>query len=295
MSDIGKTARVMSVWEVVVEAGQATPIEIHQRVSSRLGVPFDDPNFKRNIYRDLKQLADQGRLKVKYFSPSGEEIVPDDAENLKNTRIEYCAGEWKVDQISGHRILEDSSFQFVKPTALSMDWRVRLLQKTTDLDGSISLIVRGPSGKTFAFQLPADEIPAKIVVGRKTEKELEQHLLGDDLQEAFGRRTCALFSPDASVSRALRGTRLGHALLSVTSQRELSIQDLGSSSGTHWNSLRQEQLDEFVAQLVTERTISDVVDPFADSMAWNLVPPNGTNVKGPAIVKMGSLKIVVVL
>lgn len=123
MSSVSKSMRLIHVLETVADLRLAIPSEVLQRVAIRTGSDPNDSNLKRNVYRDLRELSDQGRLCVKYLTPDGSEISPDEADTHKNIRIEYTLPENTAAKIQGSGLIEELGGAFVPSALRSLNWR----------------------------------------------------------------------------------------------------------------------------------------------------------------------------
>lgn len=86
---ITKAERMILVLESLKAMGRGTAEEVLKKVARQAHLDSQDKNLKRNIYRDLKDLANRGEIELDYFTPAGEKIEPGDEEEHKNLRAEY--------------------------------------------------------------------------------------------------------------------------------------------------------------------------------------------------------------
>lgn len=81
--------RVLKVLEIVARLKRATPEDVMRSLASSLALGEISDGFRRSIYRDLKELAHDGRIVANHFSPDGAEIDVNLLEHFSNIRVEY--------------------------------------------------------------------------------------------------------------------------------------------------------------------------------------------------------------
>jgi hypothetical protein len=293
MSALTKSHRLILILEVIEPLKVATPAQVLASVAKRSQSDPDDPNLRRAVYRDLSELADQGRLLARYLMPDGSEITPDQAEEHRNLRIEYRLPESGGDQIPGIGVLEKMGGGFLRPALKSMGWRFSPVENIS-LAKNLSLLFRYGHGKTAAIQLSLEQAPASLLLTRPPDGHKNFKPLAQEIERTYGARTAALLCWDPSVSRSDLNTRLGHCLLSLESSLKLEIQDLKSSSGTYISALPDnylEMVQKWLALQNSSKTQPNELNPFQISLPHTPVPNSPLTIPSACRLIMGDFRV----
>jgi len=289
--EISKNQRMNLVIETIKTLGTGTAGDVHARVAKRQGIDVQDSAFIRSIYRDLKQLADEGRLIADIYAPDGTKIDPEQAEKAKNIRIEYRLPDSPEEQIPGWKIVRDAGGKLVPPRR-DLKWKASFLNNTS-ADGNFSLFFRSLNGRWVVIQLALAELPAKILFCREDESDPLTHNYGDLVAESFGLRTLTVVCADPSVSRGKESKRLGHAILTIDRDANIHLQDLGSKTGTYFAECPQELLVEVFKVPTSGMTMPAFTNPFELPVDWTTVEETDVTVPQSAILRLGSYRIAI--
>lgn len=232
-----KSQRVHALREVFLRWGKLDKQKIDELVAAHLGVSAQI--IRKSLYRDLKELVDAGDLVVRYYAPSGEQLMEYDSEAHSNTRAEWA--------------LVGKEFSVVGQSALSEAgcalFPLSRLVRGIEVDvGSVGLKAEAIhlffSIKTtfFCVKIAASSLPATVVVSRTPGPfDTKPPIL--DIESTFGKRTVLLQVPIPGVSGIQSGKRMGHAVLRLKEKASLSLNDLGSTNGTRIHSISEQQAE----------------------------------------------------
>ncbi|MES3037509.1 MAG: hypothetical protein V4736_06340 [Bdellovibrionota bacterium] len=289
---MSKSLRIIHVLEILQKLGRASPKEIQEKVALRMSKEAGDASFMRTIYRDLKELTDQGRLKAYYFSPDGAPLDSVDEDSLKNVRIEYgIAAPGAEDNISGGNLLESAGVNFITSKEMRPLWKARHIHSEFDLEKHFTILIQESTRLTLALQTSLEDIPCRIIIGRNSEPFLDRATCLKTIKESHGLRASYLFSDNPSISRFVPGQKLGHCLISVDRNGKIGLQDLGSTSGTSFGSIAPENLKE-----VWRKSNSDMTAPAqSPTLPTELVKVSHVETKLAAstcLLKLGTLNVI---
>lgn len=289
MAILKKRDRLKLIIETMQRLGQANPKEIIQRVAVASDSDATDAAFVRNIYRDLKDLADEGHLTARYFNADGAELPPEEWNQNSNTRIEYSLTGDPAANVRGFAILKQANCALV-PLTKSMEWNVTLATQLKAA-GKLNILFRIRPGEWGAIQLALDQFPAKFVVGRSDDFAVDARVYADEAKEIFGTRTAILMTSDLTVSRIELPARQGHALLTAGRDTTVRLTDLNSKSGTSWAELSFDQIRSIIQPARTTATLPLSADPFEADLNWQ--PCNGEPLPACACVRVGTLRFLI--
>lgn len=289
---LSKSLRVLYVWEAVEQLKVATSLDVLRTIASRIQEDPENPNLKRSIYRDLKQLADSGQIGARYLSSDGTEIEPEEWDQLKGGRLEYFSRESDAQSdIRGIHFLEEAGGAFI-PATRDLEWQADKFKALAPK--KISLVVKGNGGQFYTLSLPLDMRPARFLVTRVGANRFEHQLLAEEAREQLGPRTASFFAWDKSVSRHQLGQRLGHAHLAFAANGTINLSDLKSTTGTAFVQLSAAQLVRFVDYNRMDRTMPLDSDIFENEFVWQDAPSSGVEILSPCLIKMGNFRILLV-
>ncbi|MCB0383863.1 MAG: hypothetical protein KDD43_00615 [Bdellovibrionales bacterium] len=288
--DLSKAGRMLLVWEAVKMLGRATPDDVFKSVARQMDIPFDDKNFRRNIYRDLRTFSDSGQLGVEYFTPDGAPISPDEEASFANVRVEYFIQEAQ-ESVTGHGLLEERGGSFIPSGQRKIKWRIQLFEQSS-LDGHISFIFEGRDHLFLTLQVPIDELPIKILVARDPGAE-DKRPPREVLDEILGLRYGVLYLNNRTLSRPEGTGKVGHALIEVTKTgKTVRITDLGSKSGTHWAPSTTEFIEELKNHGAQDATLNPNSSLMGQNIAWIKLKAGETQ-DLPVFILMGGFPMVV--
>lgn len=288
-----KSERLLCILEAVEQLRIATPSDILKKLAAQSHESQSEANLKRTIYRDLKHLADHGRLQVRCLNPAGKELSPDEWDQHKNVRVEYSLrASSPGENIPGYGLIADVGGVVIPPAKRAMSWKFSEL-KNADFKCKLTLVFAARAGHLISFQLPIDDLPAKILFSRSGGSSHDLSLYSDEVEEIFGLRTTSFFLWDPSVSRHTLGARSGHAVLSVDAQLRMTVEDLNSSQGTAWLPLDQQILDRLVSAQVSPSTEPANLNPLYATQPMNTIGGREVVITSPAVVRFGNFKMIV--
>jgi hypothetical protein len=287
-----KNHRLTLVLDTVSKMGSGMPADICVRIAQRMGVDGKDPAFVRAIYRDLKQLADEGRLTADFFSPSGERLEPAAAETAKNVRVEYKLAADQAVAIPGWKTLHDFGGRLI-PSSRQMGWKISFASEST-AGKHFSFLFQVHGGQWAVLQLPANEFPAKIVFCRESELEPLPANYGKTVSDRQGVRTLVFACPDPSVSRGSLD-RVGHAVLTIDHAGGLTLQDLGSKTGTHFAPCSDTFLEESLSAKTSQATVPLGLNPFEKEASWEKAGNGPTAIPVAAMIRFGAYRAAVLV
>lgn len=284
-----KSLRLSHVLEIIGALGKASPKDIQGRLAVRLGADQDEA-FQRAVYRDLKELGDDGRVLVKAFTPDGEELSPEKWDETKHFRLEYSLVASDSEQIPGWKILDESGMQLITANK-SMGWKAKLGAQT-EVAGHFSLFIQGKASRWVALQLPIDQLPAKIIFARSGDQLANPRVLKEQTGEVFGLRAALLLTSEPTMSRNEPGRKPGHAVLTLTSNGEIKLKDFGSSNGTFTAATSERTIDDLVGN---DSTRTQQIDSPLTKVSWAPLSTGEQTLSNPAFVRLGSFTIALIL
>ena len=278
---MSKSLRIINILQVIEALGRGTPKEIQIRTAARLNEDPDDPNFKRNIYRDLKELTDQGKLTAYYSSPDGAPLDFEDGEPDKNVRIEYCLTDLDDHgKILGWKLLKAAGFEFEKGPQSAISWKATNPAQWDSEKAHFQLLYQEPNGKILSLSVPWEDRPFQLIIGRQSDKKLLSPL---------PQRASYLYVSEPTVSRNDGKSRLGHCQISATKDGSILIADLKSSSGTFYEELDLDVLKQNWPERHSDQTRkrADLPDP------ENLkkITDQEVEVRTSTLLRLGNLQI----
>ncbi|MCB0367261.1 MAG: hypothetical protein H6624_01495 [Bdellovibrionaceae bacterium] len=281
---------MLLVWEAVKSQGRATPEEIFKSVARQMDIPFDDKNFRRNIYRDLRTFSDSGRLGVEYFTPDGAPIPPDEESSYANVRVEYFIQEAQ-ESVPGHGILEERGGCFVPSGQRKIKWKIQLFDQA-ELEGQVNFVFEARDHLFLTLQVPVDELPVKILVARDPGSE-NKRPPQEVLNETLGLRYGVLYLNHRTLSRPEGTAKVGHALIEITKTgNSARITDLGSKSGTYWAPSTAEFLHELKGHGAQDATLNPNSSLMGQNIAWIKLKAGETQ-SLPVFILMGGFPMLV--
>ena len=287
---ISKNLRLNTVFETLEAMGSGLPIDICQRVALRLGA-VQDKAFIRAVYRDLKQLADEGRIIAEVFAPDGSRLSEERAEESKNIRIEYRLCDTQASSIPGWKTLLNVGGRIIPP-ARKMGWKLSYATKMSQT-GHFSLLFQGIAGRIAILQLPQAEFSARILFCRESEMDPLPPNFQELITQRFGLRTLAFVCPNQSVSRGNSIGKMGHAALSINREGQMSLEDFSSKTGTQFAQQSDEILSLAIGAYVNDETAPIEQNPFETKSAWQAVRERSLVLPNAAVIQLGTFRFAV--
>lgn len=222
-----QTQRIRVVMDVLERWGRMDKNQITSLVASQIDENPESEAFERAIYRDLKDLVEDQRVQVDYFSRDGALIDDYDPDVHKNVYCQwYLSGSEGLVSGSGH--LNSLNGIFHAPKLIKND--ISIITGNSQADPRHRQIFF-QIGETFiSIKVSFQALPFKIVVsrihGELTKREI------DKVTKEFGLRACILKLPFPKLSSFKENGKSGHFLIEFESENSLAITDLESSNGT---------------------------------------------------------------
>lgn len=214
--------------DVLERWGRLDKNQITSLVASQIDEEPKSEAFERAIYRDLKDLVEDQRVEVDYFTRDGALIDDYDPEVHKNV---YC--QWYLTgaegHVSGSGHLKSLNGLFHAPKLIKND--ISIITGNSQADPRHRQIYF-QIGETFlSIKISFQALPFKVIVGRVhgeiTKKEI------DIITKSFGLRACILKLPSPKLSSFKENISSGHYLIEFESENSLAVTDLDSSNGTY--------------------------------------------------------------
>lgn len=288
-----KRIRLLYVMEAMDRLKVATPRDILTQLSQQFNLSEEDANFKRSIYRDLKNLAEQGKLHVRTLAADGVELPPEEWDESKNIRLEYSI-HGQESSFVGIGLIEEMGAQIILPQKRKLNFRVSSLHKA-NLERNLNLIFKGHLGKILTLQLPQEDFPARLLILRSHHEETDHKRFIAEIEERFGFRTAVLFVPDPTVSRYQAGVRAGHALITIDHKRVLTVSDFASSSGSKWSNLDKSEIEALLNTQQSKSTIAPSESPLENEGLVMQDFSNEVTLSNNTIVNFGKFRILIVI
>lgn len=238
--------RILKVLEIVARLKRATPEDVMRSLASSLAIGEISDSFRRSIYRDLKELAHDGRLIATHFSPDGAEIDVDLLEHFSNIRVEYSIPH-SNSVARGAGLLEKAGGSFRAISPLIQSWAIE--QPTLSLKkGFTHLFFETAEFSFLCLKVRNDELPVSILVARRSDEldALDARLL----KEKFGQRLGVLSLNHRTLSGYGAEKRAGHALITLSADGKVTVTDLNSSNG----SAASDASDDFLVEICSPQT-----------------------------------------
>jgi hypothetical protein len=228
--------------KILGNRGRASPEDISLDLAAAANVDAGDASFKRNVYRDLKELADEGQVQVSYTLPDGSEVSEDDIDKYKNIRVQYFVASEQSD-IRGAKRVAHYGGAFERSTATKLDWSIA---EELPAKPSVCFTCLTPASTRFTISVGATHLPIILLVSRLPDSDEFRPPFGA-IEEKYGYRTAVFYTWENTVSRPVKGTRLCHASVSVRKDLTVTVTDLGSSTGTFYQPAIEDDVAEFLA------------------------------------------------
>jgi hypothetical protein len=225
--------RIRYILEVIERHDRVSVSRIVEEVARHMGIKLPNKNFRRCIERDIENLENEPapqRIGCLYFKANGEEISWEERRKYKNIRKE-CYFRNSKHHIRGFHLLKEHLIQFYSQQGPLPEWSVsdfKLPIKKKHL-----LFVFNTHKSFIALHIPMDDIPLKLIVGRKVEASLIPGILTEIRK--FHHKASLLLLPDPAISRPVLGKRLGHAMFEFNKNpHEIKITDFRSTNATYY-------------------------------------------------------------
>lgn len=211
-----KDKKQQIIKEILKQGGALDSASIKERVCARLGISLD--HYPKPTYlRHLKELVDNN------------EIVIDDTHGKNKYELPYNG--WDV---IGQKYIEDMGHRIFVPKIV-VAGGVRIVpgcHKTDECEELYFLLEMGHA--FFTLCVHKDAFPFKLHISRAQDFDKPSKLL-----QKYGQRTIFLEANLKKVSGFKEGDdrMTGHALLSFSVDGSVVIEDLGSSHGTNYRRL----------------------------------------------------------
>ncbi len=284
VGNVTKATRMLQVYEVLKRKGRCTAEDIANAVALSLSIDTDDKNFRRTIYRDLKEFAQDNTIQVDYYTPDGKQIEAGQEDQFKNVRAEYylTGGESLV---LGGGLVTDLGGSFVPAKPGVVEWQFRDVSKgfVPEMIHFVFASVRSPF---TALCLPHDEAPAKVLIGRQARPGTYTPN-PSDIEKAYGRRSAFFYYPEKTLSRPKENGPDGHGIIEFLSEKEAHIKDLGSSTGSYWAVADGEEFSQSWANVNNDSTFEVTLHPLRANRDWQPIPEGGLKVEFPVFCKFG--------
>lgn len=296
---ISKPMRILKVLEIVARLKRATPEDVMRSLANSLAISEITDGFKRSIYRDLKELAHDGRLMATHFSPDGAEIDVDLLEHFSNIRVEYSIPH--SDSVArGAGLLEKAGGCFRAVSPLVQSWAIE--QPVPNLKkGFTHLFFETAEFAFLCLKVRNDELPVSILVARRSD-ELDA-LDPRFLKEKFGQRLGVLSLNHRTLSGYSAEKRAGHALITLSADGKVTVTDLNSSNG----SAVSDAGEDFLADICSPQTAAITRDENDGITApgqasphrifttnqWKMLQPS-TSSSLPLALRLGSVMLIAV-
>jgi hypothetical protein len=155
--------RLNYVWQAIEQLGRAGTTEICANVAAKMGVSEVDASFKRNIYRDLKQLVDASEVYVEHFTADGKKVQSEEElESISNFRSEYFSAE-KPSEVLGGGLLRDVGAELYTPDNKIVRWRIVATANGLP-SGTVSILLPNSQGQWIALSADIEQRPIQLVV-----------------------------------------------------------------------------------------------------------------------------------
>lgn len=259
--------RIRYILDVIGRHERVSVEEIIRKVAHSMDVDLPNKNFRRNIERDIKNLEDERdpRIGTVYLQPDGTEIPYEDRRQYKNIRKE-CFLTNSKGHVYGSGLLKDHLLLFYPQKGSVPKWFVSDFKKP--IPNKRVLFIFNTFKSYIALHVSAEEMPFKLIVGRKIDQKLIPSIL-EEIRKTHPKASLLLL-PDSAISRPIQGKRYGHVMFEFDSRpiqghqlgssvvelkwkrNQISIQDLGSTHGTYYQAteLRKSEekslIDEFL-------------------------------------------------
>jgi hypothetical protein len=226
-ADTPHKMRLNYVWQAVEQLGRASPAEVCERVAAKMSAE-SGPAFKRNIYRDLQQLADAGEIGVDYVRPDGSCVENQSETAGGNFRAEYYSLKHNRNLVGEGQLREFGAHLYAPDRAI-VDWRASAAAMPAA--GRISILLPNPLGQWVSVSAGREQRPLKLAIARfEDEKKSAEQFTHAAAQ--LGQRAALLLVESDSVSRVASNGRAGHLLIEVNENNQILASDLGSSAGS---------------------------------------------------------------
>lgn len=304
--NISKIKRLILVKEIMDKKGFAT---VDQVVESFCAMSGENNNSKTKgiIRRDLESLCnDIHHIEKRYFTPDGEEILPEKESEYKNTRVQYrLLG--KNSEVCGENNLRDFGGYIISPSKNFLEWKIQDLSSNYEKK-HLSFSMRLNKGGYLSLSIKKNDLPLKLIIGRKNGSKVP---VIQDIQASFGKRTSLLLLDEAGIERVFENTKFGHCVIEFGENAEkVKIRDLDSELGTYVSHFRRTtayqknfeptndlELNNILYQ--ASREISEVkvpqIEPFSLNRKWKKVGDTPVNLETPCYIRVGKFSFYISL
>jgi hypothetical protein len=235
-----KRHRLIKLNKIVNSLGKALPQEIMMRYKGEELEAGQDDLLRRNIYRDLKELADEGSIEAQYFLPEGKEISEDEADKFRNIRVYYCS-KGGAENIPGYNLIVSAGGRIFNMQRDSLSWRV---SEAINSDGMIWVSFYSPFSKLIHLGIPTTSLPATLLVTRFKHDVLPADL--KRIEQRFGFKTAIFSCWDQNISRPNTTHRVCHCALQMRRDLSVNVIDDQSSTKTYFRYPQADEVREFL-------------------------------------------------
>ncbi len=287
VGNVTKASRMLQVYEVLKRKGRCTADDIATGVALALDIDSGDKNFRRTIYRDLKEFTIDNTIQVEYFTPDGIKIEPGEEDNYKNIRAEYfLMGSESL--IMGGGLVQNIGGLFYPARLGAVNWQIRNVNKGF-IANMFHLTFATVQHPLLALCIPKDEIPAKVIFGRPSQADTyrptEQYL-----ESQYGRRAALFYYPERTLSRPKEGGPDGHGIVEWIDEDHVHMKDLGSSTGCYWAPANPDDESQFLATWdnhTADSTVELARHPLRIKRDWQPIDETGIQLKTPVYGRFG--------
>lgn len=235
-----KRHRLIKLNKIVNSLGKALPQEIMMKYKGEELEAGQDDLLRRNIYRDLKELADEGAIEAQYFLPEGKEISEDEAEKFRNLRVYYCS-KGGTKNIPGYNLIESAGGRIFNIQRDSLSWRV---SEAINSENMVWVSFYSPFSKIIHLGLSRINLPANLLVTR-----LKHDIHPADLkriEQRFGYKTTIFSCWDQNISRPNTTQRVCHCALQIRRDLSVNLIDDHSSTKTYFRYPLADEVRQFL-------------------------------------------------
>lgn len=236
-----KRQRIQKILQIVNDLGKALPQEIMNRYYGSDTADDVNESLKRSIYRDLKELADEGSIEAQYFLPNGAEIDLDEIENFKNIRVFYCSNDSQHTTF-GQNLIERAGGAFLCSQKSGLKWTI---SEKMNAQGKIWISFFTPISKRLHISVAKDNLPVTLLITRAEQHELSAKEVSM-IEQRFGYMFAVFSCWDQTVSRPSSIHRLCHCALKIHRNQSLEIIADPSPTKTFFKPAQQDELKDFL-------------------------------------------------
>lgn len=235
-----KRHRLTKLIKIVNSLGKALPQEIMMRYKGDELEAGQDDQLKRSIYRDLKELADEGSIEAQYFLPEGKEISEEEIEKFRNIRVYYCS-KGEIENIPGYNLIAAVGGRILNLQKDSLSWRI---SESVNSKNMVWVSFYSPFSKLIHIGLPKECLPATLLVTR-----FERDILPADvrqIEQRFGYKTAIFSCWDQNISRPNATNRVCHCAIQMRRDISVNVIDDQSSTKTYFRYPQADEVGEFL-------------------------------------------------